>query len=90
MLDYFPNPNDGFSGPSGCTFTPGDGTGGPEAWVGDVESAAACGELVHSTEPTANGATYSSDGGTDCYAEFGMTGPDDKHMPGTPTDLSCE
>ena len=29
------------------------------------------------TYPTANGVTYSADGGTKCYAEFGVTMADD-------------
>ena len=31
--------------------------------------------LVQATQADANGATYSLTGGTACYAEFGMTGP---------------
>ena len=30
--------------------------------------------MVQAAEPTANGATYSTTGGTACYAEIGMTG----------------
>ena len=33
--------------------------------------------MVMRQEPEANGATYSNTGGTGCYAEFGMTGPND-------------
>ena len=48
-----------------CTFTPGDGIGGSERRVGDTRSAAECEQLVRGTVPTANGATYRNDGGTD-------------------------
>ena len=41
----------------------------------DAATAAECVALVQAAEPTANGATYSLTGGTACYAEFGMTGP---------------
>eukprot|EP01043_Picozoa_sp_COSAG02_P040220 COSAG02_NODE_3236_length_7125_cov_3.709081_1_plen_704_part_10 len=58
----------------GCQWSTGDGTGGTETFVGDVDNAAQCVTLVSANEPTANGATYSGTGGTQCYAEFGMTG----------------
>lgn len=59
---------------AGCTFIPGDGTGGDEAYIGDTADAQACATLVVAQEPEANGATYSNTGGTACYAEFGQTG----------------
>lgn len=61
----------------GCVFGPGDGIGGTEAGVGDAPTPADCIAMVMRAEPTANGATYSNSGGTECYAEFGMTGPND-------------
>jgi hypothetical protein len=57
----------------GCAWGTGDGVGGTEAGVGDADSAAQCVSLVLSSQPEANGATYSNTGGTGCYAEFGMT-----------------
>ena len=62
---------------AGCSFAPGDGTGGTESSVGDAADAQACAALVVEQEPTANGATYSNTGGTECYAEFGQTGNND-------------
>jgi len=61
----------------GCSWVTGDGVGGSESFVGDASSAAACTALVVSTSTDANGATYSNTGGTQCYAEFGMTGNND-------------
>eukprot|EP01052_Picozoa_sp_SAG31_P030041 SAG31_NODE_3046_length_4750_cov_4.985594_3_plen_353_part_00 len=57
-----------------CAFAPGDGTGpgGSERMIGTTSTPAQCASLVHESEPTANGATYSLGGGTSCYAEFGM------------------
>lgn len=55
-----------------CIFSTGDGTGGSETQIGSAESAQACAALVLETEPTANGATYSTEGTGECYAEFGM------------------
>ena len=60
-----------------CTFAAGDGTGGTETRIDSAPSAQACAILVRETQPSANGATYSNTGGTDCYAEFGMTGRND-------------
>lgn len=57
-----------------CIFFPGDGTGGTETQIGNAESAQACAALVLETDPTANGATFSTDGTGECFAEFGMTG----------------
>ena len=62
-----------------CAFVPGDGTGGSESWVGDAPDAQACAAMVQAQQPAANGATYSNDGGTACYAEFGMTGSNDSN-----------
>ena len=45
---------------------------GTEQSVGDAPTALACAQLVQQSRPTANGATYQQ-GGTACYAEFGMT-----------------
>lgn len=59
---------------AGCTFIPGDGTGGDESYIGDTADAQACATMVVAQEPEANGATYSNTGGTACYAEFGQTG----------------
>jgi hypothetical protein len=68
----------------GCDWVAGDGSGGSEESVGDAPTALACTQLVQSTRPEANGATYSTDG-TSCYAEFGMTG----HVEST-TWQTCE
>ena len=43
-----------------------------ESLVGNANDAQSCAALVVSSEPTANGATFSSTG-TACYAEFGQT-----------------
>ena len=43
--------------------------------MGDAANPAECVALVQFAEPTANGATYSTSGGVACYAEFGMTAP---------------
>ena len=40
---------------AGCSFAPGDGTGGTEAILGDAADAQACAALVVASEPTANG-----------------------------------
>jgi hypothetical protein len=62
---------------SGCAWTSGDGVGegadAHEQSVGDAPTAQACVQLVQQTQPGANGATYQQ-GGTACYAEFGMSG----------------
>eukprot|EP01045_Picozoa_sp_COSAG04_P032164 COSAG04_NODE_6214_length_1383_cov_0.771028_1_plen_323_part_01 len=67
------------AGENVCSFTAGDGSGGTEAGVGDADSAQECAAMVMRQEPGANGATYSNTGGTDCFAEFGMTGPSDSN-----------
>ena len=59
---------------STCPMMPGDGTGGPEVYVGSAVTSEECAALVQATWPTANGATYSANGDDACYAEFGMTG----------------
>ena len=59
---------------AGCSWGPGDGVGGTETGIGDSPSAVECSTKVLNEQPTANGATYSNTGGTQCYAEFGMTG----------------
>ena len=59
-----------------CTFTPGDGSGGSEEWIGEADSAQACAALAQEGAPGANGVTYPSNGGTSCYAEFGMSSVD--------------
>ena len=51
---------------AGCTFTAGDGSGGTEELVGDAADPNACAALVVAQRPEANGATYSSTGGTAC------------------------
>ena len=51
-----------------------DGTGGTETYVGDTSDAQSCATMVAQQTPDANGATYSNNGGTACYAEFGQTG----------------
>jgi len=67
----------------GCSWSVGDGVGGTEQNVGVTATAAECVSMVNSQQPTANGATFSANGGTDqggdgaCYAEFGMTGGND-------------
>ena len=50
----------------------GDGTGGTEKRVGETDSREECAALVYREHPSANGATYSNDGGTACYAEFAV------------------
>jgi len=50
-----------------CEMVEGDGTGGRENRVGEAPTAAACAQMVRDAEPSANGATYSNDGGTECY-----------------------
>ena len=49
----------------------GDGIGGTEELLSDQPSPEACAELVRTTRPEANGASFA---GQKCYAEFGMTG----------------
>ena len=63
--------------PMVCAFSTGDGIGGTESRIGRVSSAQACAALVLETEPAANGATYSTAGTGECFAEFGMTGQND-------------
>ena len=55
------------------------GTGGTESGVGAADSPQACAALVQAEAPSANGATFSNQGGTGCYAEFGMTGSNDSN-----------
>lgn len=51
------------------------GTGGTEEGVGNANSESECVSMIRQMRPAANGATYSAPGqGTNCYAEFGMTG----------------
>ena len=57
---------------TGCAWTTGDGVGGTEESLGAAPTPQACVQLVQQTRPEANGATYRQ-GGTACYAEFGMT-----------------
>ena len=58
-----------------CQFETGDGIGGSETNVGDAPTREDCVAMVHSSQPTANGVTYSApQTGTACYAEFGMSG----------------
>jgi hypothetical protein len=63
--------------PDICTYIVGDGVGGTETGVGDAATRSECVNMVLSMAPKANGATYSTTGGTACYAEFGMTGEND-------------
>lgn len=51
----------------------GDGTGGPESYLGIASSEEECIKMVLKQKPTANGVTYGGNGGRYCYAEFGMT-----------------
>ena len=61
-----------------CTYTNGDGVGGVEEMIGAASNRQECVNLVLSMRPEANGATYSQHAQTtNCYAEFGMTGPND-------------
>ena len=48
----------------------GDGSGGTEEYIGKTNSALECADLVRSTKPIANGATW---GEQNCYAEFGAS-----------------
>ena len=48
----------------------GDGTGGWDHYVGEALTMADCVVLVQSTEPTANGATWGTNGYGYCWAEF--------------------
>jgi hypothetical protein len=57
-----------------CTFIQGDGTGGSEQNIGTATSNADCYAMVLAQQPTANGATVSTDGAYTCFAEFGMSG----------------
>ena len=50
-----------------CEMAAGDGTGGVENRVGEAPTAATCAQMVRDAKPSANGATYSNDGGTECY-----------------------
>ena len=64
--------------PDFCVYTVGDGTGGSEEMIGETPTREECVNLVLSMRPFANGATYSTDpNNLNCYAEFGMTGPND-------------
>ena len=60
--------------PNYCTYQDGDGVGGIEEQVGQASSAQECVNMVLEHAPAANGATYHAEGGTDCYAELGMSG----------------
>ena len=56
-----------------CEYSTGDGQGGSKLSLGSALSAANCAALVHAQEPTANGASFSASGDTECVARFGMT-----------------
>ena len=62
-----------------CTFVIGDGTGGTEEKIGDTDTEDECADLVRSTKPSANGATWGADWSNrrECYAEYNATGIDD-------------
>ena len=59
-----------------CKWLDGDGTGpgAKETFLGYMPHDK-CALAVKYQVPTANGATFSNTGGSGCYAEFGMTGP---------------
>ena len=59
--------------PGTCTFASGDGTGGTEKRLTTTPSKEDCEAYVKDKAPAANGATWSTCG-SDCYAEYGMTG----------------
>jgi len=63
-----------------CTSTvfKGDGNGKSEKYVGKAADIKACGKLVVSKQPTANGATHRKRD-NNCYAEFGMTKSNGRH-----------
>jgi hypothetical protein len=60
------------------TWETGHAMGGNSEQLANCVDADACAELVMSTRPLANGATFAGQG---CYAEFGMTGndPNERH-----------
>jgi hypothetical protein len=68
--------NDG----AGCTWIQGDGQGGSELNIGTATSNVACYAMVLAQQPTANGATVSTDGAYTCYAEFGMSSNNDNSL----------
>merc|ERR1712178_415846 len=60
-----------------CTYIGGDGIGGTEEYIGSYATKELCAQAVSTQKPTANGATYSTGGGTSCYAEDGMSETND-------------
>ena len=60
-----------------CTFARGDGTGGTEERLGVTDTDTECEDRVLRDEPSANGATWGTDGSKKCFAEFGATGRND-------------
>ena len=68
-----------------CKFEQGDGQYGHEVHAGHAETPEQCAELVFQNHPTANGATFSASGGSDCYGEFDMERSD-----GNPDWLTCK
>jgi len=63
-----------------CTSTvwKGDGNGKSEKYIGKATDLKACGKLVASKQPTANGATHRKRD-NNCYAEFHMTKSTGRH-----------
>lgn len=57
-----------------CTFAAGDGDATSETYLGEESDPASCEARVIADAPTATGATYGGVTGTECWAEFGMTG----------------
>ena len=57
-----------------CRFFVGDGVGGTETQIATTDNREQCAALVYNHYPTANGATYSNNNDTKCYAEFEATG----------------
>ena len=55
----------------------GDGIGGSEKRIGQTDTAGECEDLVIVKKSDANGATWDSIN-KDCYAEFGMSGHDNR------------
>ena len=56
-----------------CKFSDGEGVGGAKREAGFADTREDCVVLDRSAYPTANGVTYGGNGGTMCYAEFGVT-----------------
>ena len=64
-----------------CVWSSGGGSGGTEKYLRNNVSPDICIQKVQDEQPTANGVSWQSNSGGQCYAEFDMTGPTNEIVP---------